>query len=133
MDSDPRGQIDRVFELAREWDAEIDMHLDLADTPDGMQAEYVCRKTEEYGWGGRVAVGHATQMSLVPPARLAALAATLAEPVRPVEVVGWNGDALEAQCFAVLAARCLRGLPITYPGTTGVAAPLAGGRVANAR
>lgn len=78
VDSDPRGQIDRVFELAREWNAEIDMHLDLADTPDGMQTEYVCRKTEEYGWGGRVAVGHATQMSLVPPARLAALAATLA-------------------------------------------------------
>lgn len=78
VDSDPRGQIDRVFELAREWDAEIDMHLDLADTTDGMQTEYVCRKTEEYGWGGRVAVGHATQMSLVSPARLAALAATLA-------------------------------------------------------
>lgn len=78
VDSDPRGQIDRVFELARDWDAEIDLHLDLADTPDGMQVEYVCRKTEEFGWGGRVAVGHVTQMSLVPPARLACLAATLA-------------------------------------------------------
>ncbi len=43
-----------------------------------MQAEYVCRKTEAFGWGGRVAVGHVTQMSLVPPARFAALAATLA-------------------------------------------------------
>ena len=40
--------------------------------------EYVCRKTEEYGWGGRVAVGHVTQMSLVPPGRFAELAATLA-------------------------------------------------------
>ena len=78
VDSDPRGQIDRIFEIAREWDAEIDMHLDLADTPDGMQVEYVCRKTEEYGWGGRVAVGHMTQMSLVLPARLTELAATLA-------------------------------------------------------
>ena len=78
VDSDPRGQIDRIFEIAREWDAEIDMHLDLADTPDGMQTEYVCRKTEEFGWGGRVAVGHVTQMSLLPPGRLAALAATLA-------------------------------------------------------
>ena len=77
-DTDPRGQIDRIFALAREWDVDIDMHLDLADTPDGMQVEYVCRKTEEYGWGGRVAVGHMTQMSLVPPARFAALAATLA-------------------------------------------------------
>ena len=78
IDSDPRGQIDRIFAIAREWDVDIDMHLDMGDTPEGMQVEYVCRKTEEYGWGGRVAVGHVTQMSLVPPARFAALAATLA-------------------------------------------------------
>jgi cytosine deaminase len=78
IDTDPRGQIDRIFAIAREWDVDIDMHLDMGDTPDGMQVEYVCRKTEEYGWGGRVAVGHVTQMSLVPPARFAALAATLA-------------------------------------------------------
>lgn len=36
MDSDPRGQIDRIFAIAREHDAEIDMHLDLAETTDGM-------------------------------------------------------------------------------------------------
>lgn len=78
VDTDPRGQIDRIFEIAREWDVDIDMHLDLADTPDGMQTDYVCRKTEEYGWGGRVAIGHVTQLSLVTPARLAELAATLA-------------------------------------------------------
>ncbi len=77
-DTDPRGQIDRVFALAREWDVDVDMHLDMGDTPDGMQVEYVCRKTEEHGWGGRVAVGHVTQMSLVPPAQFASLAATLA-------------------------------------------------------
>ncbi|MBC7800354.1 MAG: amidohydrolase, partial [Gemmatimonadaceae bacterium] len=77
-DTDPRGQIDRIFAIAREWDVDIDMHLDMGDTPDGMQVEYVCRKTEEYGWGGRVAVGHVTQMSLVPPARFGSLAATLA-------------------------------------------------------
>jgi len=77
-DTDPRGQIDRVFAIAREFDAEIDMHLDLAETTEGMQAEYVCRKTEEHGWGGRVAIGHATQMSLLPPADLAALTARLA-------------------------------------------------------
>ena len=54
------------------------MHLDMGDTPEGMQVEYVCRKTEEYGWGGRVTVGHVTQMSLVPPARFAQIAAALA-------------------------------------------------------
>ena len=77
-DIDPRGQIDRIFAIAREHGVDIDMHLDLGDTPDGMQVEYVCRKTEEFGWGGRVAVGHMTQMSLLPPARFAAIAAILA-------------------------------------------------------
>jgi cytosine/creatinine deaminase len=78
FDTDPRGQIDRIFAIARDFDAEIDMHLDLAETTQGMQIEYVCRKTEEYGWGGRVAVGHATQMSLLPPDRFAAIAKQLA-------------------------------------------------------
>ncbi len=54
------------------------MHLDLAETTQGMQIEYVCRKTEEFGWGGRVAVGHATQMSLLPPDRFGAIAKQLA-------------------------------------------------------
>lgn len=50
-------------------------------------------------------------------------------PVKPVEDLGWNGDAIEAQAFAYMAVRCLRGMPITFPGTTGVAAPLTGGRI----
>lgn len=77
-DTDPRGQIDRIFAIAREFDVDIDMHLDLAETTDGMQIEYVCRKTEEYGWGGRVAVGHATQLSLVPRPQYDGIAAQLA-------------------------------------------------------
>lgn len=56
------------------------------------------------------------------------LAQKFAGPVRPVEAVGWNGDALEAQCFAFLAVRSLRGLPLSLPTTTGVPAPLTGGR-----
>ena len=63
------------------------------------------------------------------PAIMRALGAALAEPVRAVEVVGWNGDALEAQAFGVLAARVWHGLPLTFPGTTGVPMPLPGGRL----
>ena len=66
------------------------------------------------------------------PAIMRALAGVLEQPVRPVEVAGWNGDALEAQAFGVLAARVTRGLPLTFPGTTGVARPLTGGRVMGA-
>lgn len=87
IDTNPRGQIDRIFEIARDFDADIDMHLDMGDTPEGMQVEYVCRKTEEYGWGGRVAVGHVTQMSLVPPARLNQIAITLANAGVAVSVL----------------------------------------------
>ena len=61
------------------------------------------------------------------PSIMAALRAVLAGPVDPVEAVGWDGDALEAQCFGFLAVRSLAGLPISFPGTTGVAAPLPGG------
>jgi cytosine deaminase len=78
FDTDPRRQIDRIFEIAREFDAEIDMHLDLAETTQNMQIEYVCRKTEEFGRGGRVAVGHVTQMSLLPPERFSEIATRLA-------------------------------------------------------
>lgn len=66
------------------------------------------------------------------PAMMRALAATLSEPVRPVEVAGWNGDALEAQCFAVLAARTARGLPISFPDTTGVGRAMRGGQILGA-
>jgi cytosine/creatinine deaminase len=78
FDTDPRGQIDRIFAIARDFDVDIDMHLDLAETAEGMQIEYLCRKTEEYGWGGRVAAGHVTQMSLLPPDRFGSIARQLA-------------------------------------------------------
>ena len=52
--------------------------------------------------------------------------------VEPIfaEALGWRGDAVEAECFAFLAVRVLRGLPISFPGTTGVPAPMRGGRLA---
>lgn len=61
------------------------------------------------------------------PAVMAALAAELTAPIAPVEAVGWDGDALEAQAFAYLAVRSLRGLPLTFPETTGGPQPLSGG------
>ena len=51
----------------------------------------------------------------------------LAVPVRPVESVGWSGDALEAQLMGFLAVRSLNGFPLSYPLTTGVPHPMRGG------
>jgi anhydro-N-acetylmuramic acid kinase len=66
------------------------------------------------------------------PALMAALARRLEAPVQPVEAVGWNGDALEAEAFAYLAVRSRKGLPISFPGTTGAPRPLTGGRLSRA-
>jgi anhydro-N-acetylmuramic acid kinase len=57
------------------------------------------------------------------------LSKALAVPVEPVETVGWDGDALEAQCFGFLAVRSLAGLPLSLPTTTGVPRPMTGGRL----
>jgi len=63
------------------------------------------------------------------PALMAALARRLATPVNPVEAAGWDGDALEAQAFAYLAVRSIRGLPLSLPATTGAPSPICGGRM----
>ena len=68
-------------------------------------------------------------------ARNPTLMRMLAERLAPARVetaedVGWSVEALEAQAFAFLAVRSLKGLPITFPGTTGAPGPLGGGVVA---
>ncbi len=68
-DSNPHGQIDRIFELARDYDIDIDLHLDFGATAEGMDLEHVCKRTEEFQYGGRVAIGHVTKaVSLSMPA-----------------------------------------------------------------
>ncbi len=47
----------------------------------------------------------------------------------PSDALGWNGDAMEAEGFAYMAVRTLKGLPISFPGTTGVREPIMGGVV----
>jgi cytosine deaminase len=47
-DSSPHGQIDRIFEIAREFDIDIDMHLDFGPNPDDLDLLYVCEQTEKF-------------------------------------------------------------------------------------
>src|SRR5690348_14572636 len=52
-DSDGAAQVRRIFELAREFDVDIDLHLDVGPTPDGMYIHQVRELTEKYQRGGR--------------------------------------------------------------------------------
>lgn len=63
------------------------------------------------------------------PTLMQMIAAGVDCPVQPVETVGLDGDMLEAQAFAYLAARVLNGLPTSCPGTTGVRAAIGGGTI----
>jgi anhydro-N-acetylmuramic acid kinase len=64
------------------------------------------------------------------PALMDAIRERVALPVFTAEDVHWRGDSVEAEAFAFLAARAMLGLPISFPGTTGVPAPMSGGRFA---
>ena len=78
-DTDRAGQIRRIFELALEYDVDIDIHLDVGNTPEAMDIHFVCELTEEYRRGGRVVVGHMAKLSTMPPGELAVLARRLAD------------------------------------------------------
>ena len=78
-DSDPHGQIARIFAIARRFDVDIDFHLDFDLEPARMDLTEVCRQTDAFQYGGRVAVGHVTKLSALPPAQFAEMARRLAD------------------------------------------------------
>jgi cytosine/creatinine deaminase len=78
-DTDEAGQIRRIFALAREFDVDLDIHLDVGNTPDAMNIHLVRELTDQYRRGGRVVVGHMAKLSLLPPEQLAALARQMAD------------------------------------------------------
>jgi cytosine deaminase len=78
-DSDHAGQIERIFALAREFDVDIDMHLDVGNTPDAMDIHLVRDLTRKYKRGGRVVVGHMAKLSLLPPDQVTTIARQLAD------------------------------------------------------
>lgn len=64
------------------------------------------------------------------PTLLAMIAERSGLAVVPAPSIGWSADFLEAQAFAYLAVRHVEGLPLSFPGTTGVPAPCRGGVLA---
>jgi cytosine deaminase len=78
-DSNPPGQIDRVFELARDYDIDVDMHLDFGPNAEGMDVDHVCKRTREFQYGGRVAIGHVTKATSLSLPAFDAMAKRLAD------------------------------------------------------
>jgi cytosine/creatinine deaminase len=78
-DTDAHAQIDIVFRLAREFDVDVDFHIDFFDEPDHMDVLYVAEQAVRFGWQGRVAAGHVSELSALEPEHFARVAAILKE------------------------------------------------------
>jgi cytosine deaminase len=78
MDKDSHGQIGKIFAMAKQFDVDIDFHLDFGLDPAKLDLDEVCRMADLTGWGGRVAIGHVTKLSAMPKAAFDAAAQRLA-------------------------------------------------------
>jgi cytosine deaminase len=77
VDTDPHAQIDRVFAIARDFDVDVDMHLDFTLDVQRMDVDYVCEATRRHRYEGRVTIGHVSTLSALPSAAFAATATRL--------------------------------------------------------
>jgi cytosine deaminase len=78
-DSEPETQISRLFDLAERFDVDLDFHLDFDLDPSWMHLDAICRETAARGYSGRVAIGHVTKLSMLPPDAFSRVADRLAE------------------------------------------------------
>jgi cytosine deaminase len=80
-----------LFELATEFDRDLDVHADLQTEPtaalEQWEVWHVAERAREAGWHGRVSVGHMTQLGQMAPERAADVAALLADAGISVTVV----------------------------------------------
>jgi cytosine deaminase len=119
-DTDHAGQINRVFELARRYDIDIDMHIDSGHDPASMDNALVAELTEKYKLGGRVAMGHMTKVAGLPPHRQKQIAQRLADvgvaitvlPATDLFVLGRHKEqdvprcVADANLFAEMGCNC---------------------------
>jgi cytosine deaminase len=107
-DIDHPGQIARIFELARQFDVDIDMHIDSGHDPASLDMHLVADLTERFRLGGRVAIGHATKLAGLPRARQMVIAKRLADtgvavtvlPATDLFVLGRHQDYNVPRCVA---------------------------------
>ncbi|EEV38038.1 N-acyl-D-amino-acid deacylase [Enterococcus casseliflavus EC20] len=70
-DAPANEHIDLIFEIAKRFDKDIDLHQDFADEADDTSIVYLCEKTIAEGYQGRVSVGHLTALHAMEPNQLA--------------------------------------------------------------
>jgi cytosine deaminase len=78
MDTDPAAHLEKLFDLAQAFDVDVDLHLDFDLDPSWWHLDDVCAQAERRNYQGRVAIGHATKLSALPPQQFDAAAAKLA-------------------------------------------------------
>jgi cytosine/creatinine deaminase len=117
-DTDHPAHINRVFELARQYDIDVDMHIDSGHDPASMDNGLMADLTEKYG--GRVAMGHMTKVAALPPDKQKAIAKRLADvgvavtvlPATDLFVLARHRDydvprcVADANMFAALGCNC---------------------------
>src|SRR5687768_1488030 len=86
-DADGPAQIRRIFALAKDFNVDVDIHLDGGYTTHDMDIWQVCDLTDRMGWGGRVAIGHGNKYASLPQAELEALGKRLAKSGVAVSVL----------------------------------------------
>ena len=78
-DTDPVAHIDLVFEIAKKYDKDLDLHQDFTDSYQKQTIKYLCEKTIKEGYQGRVTVGHMTSIGAMPDAELEPILKLMAE------------------------------------------------------
>jgi cytosine deaminase len=99
-DTSAEKHIDIVFEIAKKYDKDIDLHQDFKDGPEGQSIEYLCRKTIAEGYTGRVSVGHLTSLGGMPSDQLKPIIELMAKaqinvmslPMTDLHLGGRNDD-----------------------------------------
>jgi cytosine deaminase len=79
VDPDPRQNVRVVFDIAQEFDCDVDFHLDYLDDDAPLLLPFVLEETCQRGWQGRVCLGHMTKLASLPPEELKSVAADIAE------------------------------------------------------
>lgn len=79
VDADPKANICHIFDIAQEYDCDVDFHLDFLDDNEPLLLPFVIAETQRRGWQGRVCLGHMTKLAGLPPEPLAELASALRE------------------------------------------------------